>query len=286
MNKNILQSVSGGYDSAYLLIKNLRNNDNVYPVYIHSSCINPIKQHIENTVMNSLILKLQQRFDNLHDLTEITINMKNIKGIYSMQPILWCLGLFSEIRNKRYISYDEAHIAYIMRDSAVSLQKEIQAFWKSLFSFSFPLPDYTVPVLKFPLVKYAKDIIINNLNDFDDSITESCWTCEQPRILQKKKLKNGDIEEYIEPCGVCHTCNNIKDVYGISFPSLRKYRAVFHVSDWRNEIDRLANGIVKNLDSDRIPKNHVAFETADDKTIDAIHKKLDKKSSKKVKQPK
>jgi 7-cyano-7-deazaguanine synthase in queuosine biosynthesis len=275
MNKNILQSVSGGYDSAWLLIKNLQNHDNVYPVYIYSSCINTIKQRIENTVANDLIVKLQQRFDNLHDLTEITINMNNVKGIYSTQPILWCLGLFSEIQNKRYISYDEAHIAYIMRDSAISLQTEIQAFWKSLFSFSWPLPDYTVPALKFPLVKYSKDIIIQNLRNFDDSIAESLWTCERPRILRKKKLKNGDIEAYIEPCGVCHTCGNLRNVYNISFDSLRKYRAVFHASDWRTEIDKLANKIIRNRDLDRIHKNHVELETADAKIIDAIHKKLE-----------
>jgi 7-cyano-7-deazaguanine synthase in queuosine biosynthesis len=287
MNKNILQSVSGGYDSTYLLVKNLQNNDCVYPVYIHSSCISPVKRSIENTVVNNLISQLQQKFDNLHNLTEITINMKDIKGIYSTQPILWCIGLFSEIRNKRYISYDEAHIAYIMRDSAVSLQKEIQAFWKSLFSFSFPLPDNTVPALKFPLVKYAKDIIIRNLNDFDNSIAESCWTCEQPRILQEKRLKNGDIEAYVEPCGVCDTCGSIRGVYGVSFAALRKYKAVFHVSAWRNEIDKLSNGIIKNFNLDRIPGNHITFETADEKTIDAMHKKLEKKENdKKAKQPK
>jgi hypothetical protein len=91
MRKNILQSVSGGYDSTYLLIKNLENGDSVYPLYVHASCVHPVKQNIKLTVIKNMIQKLKPKFDNLHDLAEINIGIDDIGGINSLQPVLWLL---------------------------------------------------------------------------------------------------------------------------------------------------------------------------------------------------
>jgi len=153
MSKNILQAVSGGYDSTWLLIKNLQDRDNnVYPVYIHASCLSGVKQNIEHSVVKNLIGKLQKQYPNLNSLIETKIKMDNISEIFSLQPVLWTLGLFGEVKsNCYYIDYDEAHIGYIMQDAAISFLPEIKAFWKSLFAFSFP--DCAVPKLLFPPVK-------------------------------------------------------------------------------------------------------------------------------------
>jgi hypothetical protein len=102
MRKNILQSVSGGYDSTYLLIKNLENGDSVYPLYVHASCVHPVKQNIELTVIKNMIQKLKPKFDNLHDLAEINIGIDDIGNINSLQPVLWlrpapCLILIGNI---------------------------------------------------------------------------------------------------------------------------------------------------------------------------------------------
>ncbi len=42
--KTILQSISGGFDSTFLLIKNLEEGNIVYPVYIRSPKITEIKR--------------------------------------------------------------------------------------------------------------------------------------------------------------------------------------------------------------------------------------------------
>jgi len=63
MKKNILQTISGGYDSTYLLIQNLKNGDNVYPIYIYTSFVNPIKQKIEISNVKKLIIKLRKNLE-------------------------------------------------------------------------------------------------------------------------------------------------------------------------------------------------------------------------------
>jgi len=83
MKKNILQCISGGFDSTYLLIKNLQNGDNVQPLYIHANSIGKIKQKIESTIVKNLIKKLQVKYDNLNDLKEVEIGINNIQNIVS-----------------------------------------------------------------------------------------------------------------------------------------------------------------------------------------------------------
>ena len=100
MNKNIMQTVSGGYDSTYLLIKNLQNGDNVYPLYIHASYVNPTKQRIEINCLRKLIKRLKRKYYNLHNLIETEIHMEPIRNIFSTQPITWLLALFKEIKKE------------------------------------------------------------------------------------------------------------------------------------------------------------------------------------------
>jgi 7-cyano-7-deazaguanine synthase in queuosine biosynthesis len=276
MGKNILQAISGGYDSTWLLIRNLKRGDSVYPLYVYGSCINGLKQNIESTAVKNLIRKLKRRFKNLHDLAEVKIGMRVIAGINSEQPFIWLMGLFSEIQNQKCrIDYDEVHIGYISTDSAVSQLKEITTLWNCLFSFS--LVEDTIPELQFPLTDFPKEIAIANLKKYDRSILESCWTCEYPRILQKKPLNKDVTEVYIEPCGECTPCENIKHTLGISFDSLKKYKAVFHKSDFINAFKSVAVQAAENINFDIIPGMFLSFKPVNNKTIEKMHKSLDGK---------
>jgi 7-cyano-7-deazaguanine synthase in queuosine biosynthesis len=242
MNKNILQAVSGGYDSTYLMIKNLETGDNVYPIYIRASSVNGIKQHIEYHNVKNIIQAIQKEYPNLHDFIETTIRQVHIENIFSSQPLLWMLELFSEVKNKQnYVDYDEVHIGYIMNDSAFSYLSEILSFWKSLFSFSYPGYDYSIPKLLFPLKKLHKETILSRLRNYNSSILYSCWTCEMPKTIKTKNMKDSNVEVLIEPCGECKPCLNIKNSHIINFDSLTKYKAVIHAKEYRSQIKSIVN---------------------------------------------
>ena len=271
MKKTILQTLSGGYDSTWLLIKNLKEGHDIYPIYIHSSSVNPIKQVIEFNSVKIIIDKLQSRFDNLHNLTEVEVNLETVSNVISMQPIFWMLGLFNEIKNNcKYMEHDEVNIGYIMQDSAVSYMKEIQNFWKALFSFSFP--EYKTPKLKFPLIKYQKTAIINELKMFDYEIFEKCWFCEKPTIIKTKKLKDGNIESYIEACGECNPCTRIKNINNHEFNKVKKYKTVLRFNDFINAL----NKTIRKNSSKMIWLNEshdfMTVEEIDEKTIKKLER--------------
>ena len=266
MSNNILQSVSGGFDSTYLLIKNLQNGDNVFPIYIHVNCIDPIKQIIESTVIKSIIEKLKPRFNNLHELIEIEMGIDNIRDIFSSQPVFWILGLFNEVKNrKNYADYDEVHIGYIMQDSALSYLKEIKTYWKAMFSFS--IQKYSVPKLVFPLTKYHKVMIINELYRYDSDILSSCWTCERPVMHRAKKKTDNTIETYIEPCGICDPCLKFKTPKGNYFEPIRNYKAVINLN---NFYDAIKSKLKMSITSDNImhiPLKFITLEEIDNQTF-------------------
>ena len=261
MKKKILQAVSGGFDSTYLLIKNLQNGDTVQPLYVHVNSIDKIKQKIESTIVKNLITKLQVKYDNLNDLKEVEIGIDNIPNIVSDQPIYWTLALFKEVRkNGYYRNYNEVHIGYILQDAAISYIPELRALWKALHSFSYPDHDFVVPKLCFPISKYHKTQIISSLRySCDEDILASCWTCERPDI--KKKIRRKDtVELNIEPCGSCATCLHLKEANSTVFNNMKNYRFILHVNDFKKDVNTSVDKIINKVDFQRFPDIHVSLE--------------------------
>jgi 7-cyano-7-deazaguanine synthase in queuosine biosynthesis len=268
--KTILQTISGGFDSTYLLLKNIESGNEIHPLYVQSSCVHPLKQRIEYTAVSDLINELQKTNKNLCGLETVNININDIKGIYSTQPILWLLGLFTWVKNS-YIKYDEVHLAYIMNDDAISLLSEIKQFWNSLFTFS----DYyhnNIPKIQFPLKKYKKYSIIHELKFNYTGIVNNCWTCESPHAIYEKKSKNGDIGKVIEHCGECGPCRKLKEY--VDLDKLTKYKCVEN----RNALSRLFKKKIKTMDLE----NHYSFikaipcEKLNETELTELKKKLNK----------
>jgi 7-cyano-7-deazaguanine synthase in queuosine biosynthesis len=287
--KNILMCVSGGYDSTYLLIKNLQNGDNVYPVYVHVSCIYPIKQRIEITNVRRLIKKLKRKYNNLHDLVEKEMRIEPIRDIFSTQPIFWMLALFNEVRKQRHIfnkEEAEVQIGYIATDGAIDYIHEIKAYWKALFSFSDPSPKWTIPKLCFPLLKYNKTQIIKKLENYDKEILASCWTCENPKVIKTKRRKDNTIEMYVEACGSCPPCENLQNIDNISFNLIKKYRIVFNKNDFHKALGTYEKRTIKRLIYQCLPNDLFKVEEVDNTHIAKIKKQLKKKEQLKDKQKK
>jgi 7-cyano-7-deazaguanine synthase in queuosine biosynthesis len=277
MNKNILQAVSGGYDSTYLLIKNLQNGDNVYPVYVHVSCIYPIKQMIEINKVKLLIKKLRRKYNNLHELTEKEMYIDPINNIFSTQPIFWMLALFNVVKKNRHFIYHEVHIGYIASDGVISHIPEIRTYWKTLFSFSDHSPKWTIPKLCFPLLKYDKAHIIKKLENYDKEILASCWTCENPKVIKTKRCRDNTIEMYIEACGSCQPCENLQNTENISFDLIKKYRIVFNRNKFHKLLGNFEKRVIKNIKNKHLPSTLFKVEEAGKEAMAKIKRQLNKK---------
>jgi 7-cyano-7-deazaguanine synthase in queuosine biosynthesis len=268
MNKKILQAVSGGFDSTYLLIKNLQNGDNVYPIYIRVSFINSIKQKKEKEKVKSLIRKLKKKFKNLHNLTEAEIAMSPVPNIFSTQPITWILALFKEAKEKQYsIGYDEAHIGYVKGDFVIRHLPDINAIWNLLFTFSNGITAFKIPKLRFPLVKCGKKMIIDKLSQYDKDILASCWTCETPKIIKTGQNSGNFIEARIEACGTCNTCRNLKRIDKAAFDNMKKYKVKKKKKKYRNAFNEYLNGAIKENNIKYIANKYISLKSANRKSI-------------------
>jgi len=276
MNKNILMAVSG-YDSTYLLIKNLQNGDNVYPVYVHVNCIDQIKQKIEINNVRSLINKLKRKYKNLHNLVEKEMRIEPIRNIFSTQPIFWMLALFNEIKKNKHFIYQEVQIGYLASDGVISHIPEIRTYWKALFSFSDHSPKWTIPKLCFPLLKYDKAHIIKKLGNYDKEILASCWTCENPKVIKTKRCRDNTIEMYVEACGSCQPCENLQKTENISFDLIKKYRIVFNRNDFHKSLDNYEKRAVKKLRYCFLPTKLFKVEEAGKEAMAKIKRQLNKK---------
>ncbi len=230
--KTILQTVSGGFDSTFLLIKNLEEGNIVYPVYVHSPKILDTKRGIEENNVNNLIKRLQkgknENVCKVKDLLVVNVDMPNLMTMTSIQPILFTLGLFSALNSyyntnytmkyhrdhKDCIEFDEVQLGYIMNDDAVSLLNEIRSLWESLKGFLNPcfIQGRKYPQITFPLIKYFKSYIVSYLFDNYYDIALTRWTCEDPKLI--KEYMEGDIHhEVYAHCGKCNPCKKLKSFY-------------------------------------------------------------------------
>jgi len=264
MKKNILKTVSGGYDSTYLLIKNLKNENEVYPMYVFTS-IDSIKQKIEYSVIQSLVKKLKNKYKNLHDLTKIDITFYAIKNVFSVQPFTWIIALFKTIQKEQFsIRFDEAQIGYIKSDCAIRYLPAIRTMWKTLFAFSNI--SNNIPKLCFPLSKYSKKYIINKLKDYDKNILALCWTCEHPKITKTNQIKNNSVEFLVEACGYCTPCDNLKETNKILFNNIKKYKVIFNYNECLNKFKVYINNLVKNNKISYVEPGLISLEYANKKS--------------------
>ena len=197
---NIMQSWSGGYDSTYLLCKNLNEKNVVYPVYISCLRVGDLKIECEKKAIREIESRLNS--ENLKRIitSEVYIN-SNVLTRYSYQPFLWLLGLYNEVVSRPEVQFDQVHIGYIMNDDALSFQEDLKDLWANFFKFDFEtvVNNKKIPELIFPLKKMGKEIIIKGL--YSQGILDLCWSCADPIYV------NG----MFHYCGECTSCKHLKE---------------------------------------------------------------------------
>jgi len=202
----ILQAWSSGFDSTCLLYKNLREGNEVYPIYIDSKRIDKVKRECELRAIKEITETLGKQFNNYytklyyHENVEVFVGSEGVGNGYSYQPFLWIMGLFNHVISNPHIDFDEVHIGYIMNDDALSFIEDLKILWNHLFKFNRTtiLGNKKIPRLEFPLKYFCKQDVLTSLKEAN--LLNSCWTCENPEFI------NGQFYH----CATCTPCTHLK----------------------------------------------------------------------------
>lgn len=208
MHKRVVILFSGGLDSTYLVWKNLKDGNTVFPVYINI-CNNGEKSILEKNRVELLYHEFNNEFgDLIHSIKhgmDVSIISTNSDALVFKQVPIWLLGVLYSQYNA-----DEIQIGYVMNDDVVSYITDIGNIYKS---YSV-IMDKMLP-LKFPLLKKSKYEMVDELpNNYLNLIV----SCENPIIIGSRTAKHLQYE----PCCDCGSCRRIiySDYYGThKFPS-------------------------------------------------------------------
>ena len=216
-NKSVAVLFSGGLDSTYLVWKNLKDGNTVFPIYIEISN-NKVKTVMEKNRIELLCKKFSEEFnaDKPYDESPmkdiqyaLTVNVTaNEDSLHFKQVPIWILGILF----LQGLEVDEIQIGYVGNDDAISYLKDIQKIYKSYQSMSEPLKP-----LVFPLFKERKYDIAKEL---PYQYRELLFSCENATIIGSE---DAALIEY-EPCCDCTPCRTIisSDYYHQEFPEIYK----------------------------------------------------------------
>lgn len=198
MSKKVAVLFSSGLDSTYLVWKNLKEGNEVTPVYFEINN-NENKTIMEKNRIELLIkefrndTELKSRINNIEYAINVGVQIYNNTLFFKQIPI-WLLGLVY-IQD---LGVDEIQIGYVSNDDAIPYLNDIKKIYKSYKSIS----EKIVPLI-FPLMKYKKWQMISEL---PSQYKKLIFTCENPRI--NESTKDNTIIEYT-PCCNCVPCKAI-----------------------------------------------------------------------------
>lgn len=212
MGKKIGVLFSSGLDSTYLVWDNLKNGNEVVPIYIEITN-NDTKTILEKNRIKLMYKKFTDEFENKIKNIEYVVTAgicASEDSLHFKQVPVWILGLMF----CQSMGFDEIQIGYVGNDDAISYLDDIQKIYKSYKS----IQDNLVP-LTFPLRKTKKDYLASQL---PKQYLDLIFSCENPRITGSD---TADFVEYV-PCGRCVPCKTIinTEYYGLGFPE--KYKDV------------------------------------------------------------
>ncbi len=250
--KRILLPFSSGLDSTYLLYKNLKEGNKVDTIYIE----------IENNLHKSRIEKIH-RVKLINILSQSNLINKDLGTVFKTsvssfnhnlslnQPLIWLTGL----QYCNLSEYDEVEFGYIIGDCAISFIPEITNIYNSMNKLQdYYFSNKKSAKLKFPIIKYYKFQIFEQLLNYSDELVKYIWSCENPNILE-------DTEEFYKyaPCEECASCKRKKDDLG--------YNYKYHQYSYNKKLDYLSilpytvSGIDSEPHSDYFKKAYCPSDT-------------------------
>lgn len=223
---------SGGLDSTYLLVEQLKNGpaDVLYTAGPQGNA----KVEAETRARKNIIELIENK-PELHKV-RMFINgpvfyNNEMVDPFLMQPMTW---IYSALMVVNHELHSEVQIGYILGDQALAFRHEIEQAWNGLSAIS---KLHHVPI-RFPLVKRLKTDIYKEL---DSDIRDELWHCEIPIMAwpdseiswnerryssslsfdNKGNLSNDDLRfnnAHYRPCGVCVSCitaRNVRESLGL-----------------------------------------------------------------------
>lgn len=192
---------SGGLDSTYLIWKNLKDGNIVFPIYVEIEN-NYIKTILEKNRMKLLYNEFVKEFNSsenyerkIHEIHyAISVGVHACENsLYFKQIPIW---LFS-IMFMQSMEVDEIQIGYVSNDDAISYLSDMKKIYKSYQPICEPLKP-----LVFPLTKMKKYIMFQEL---PEQYRKLIISCENARIIGSNEA---EFVEY-EPCCECIPCKTI-----------------------------------------------------------------------------
>lgn len=269
--KKVLLACSGGYNSTYLLIKNAKAGNVVYPVYVkyNSNDENQInKQQFEIESLKRLLNQLIAKgYTSIRELLIVNFTLKfeeNIKNHF-YDSALFDKGILLDILNalffivsgykKGNLGITEIQLGYSLGAKAISYANEINNYWSTLTSFIEPAYRHIIPhKIITPLIKFSKEQILTSLFTFYPSVAKNCWVCKEPVMLKKdekedKKKHTKTITRLFERCGGCNDCRqlneNIQSFFKEKMPELFKPNNVQQTIT----VDTSASTLLEDIDN-------------------------------------
>lgn len=209
--KKVAVLFSGGLDSTYLVWKNLKDGNEVIPIYVEIQN-NEVKTKLEKNRVKLLCKEFAKEFDanksmfekkQLHDV-EFAISVgvhANEGSLYFKQMPIW---IFSIVFLQGISEIDEIQIGYVSNDDAISYLDDIQNIYKSYQAICEPMKP-----LVFPLTKNKKYLMAHEL---PPQYLKLIFSCENAKIIGSE---DAEIIKY-EACCECVPCKRIiaEDYYG------------------------------------------------------------------------
>jgi 7-cyano-7-deazaguanine synthase in queuosine biosynthesis len=203
-NKTILVCSSSGFDSTYLIFKNLEQNNRVVPLYV-DTCIDGQQKKNEIQSLNLITRYFSYRYgyhliDVWPKIVKMEVSYGDLIKLQLQQIIIY--GAYIESQASEHHEYDEVQIGYILEDHSVSYLSELRKLWNCLNSFQI-LDSNKIPKLSFPLIKYNKSVMMDKIAYNCPEIFHAIHFCESPSESKRcekccscKKADNWGYESY------------------------------------------------------------------------------------------
>lgn len=201
MSKKVAILFSGGLDSTYLVWKNLKEGNQVIPIYVEIEN-NEVKTILEKNRTELLFREFSKEFNSsetnekqikdVHHAISVGVKASE-SSLYFKQMPIWIFSLMF----MQSMDVDEIQIGYVSNDDAISYLDDIQNIYKSYQAICEPMKP-----LVFPLTKTKKYMMVDEL---PKQYLELIFSCENAIIVGDK---NADVIQY-EPCCECHACKAI-----------------------------------------------------------------------------